>query len=228
MPAPARPVVLSVNVGAPMRQRVPKGKDTGIGKVPVDVIRVVDPGPRRVEDGHGVSGVEGDFVGNGRHHGGSGQAVYAVAREELDHWADELARDLPAGIFGENLTTQGIDVDAAEVGDVWRVGTAVLEVSGPRVPCATFAARMGEKGWVRRFAERGRSGAYLRVVEPGEIRPGDEIRVAPGGSGIEVPTVLRAFLGDLETARAVVDAGALHEPHHTELARRLDRAVRRR
>ena len=213
-----RPRVLSVNRGSPVRQRVPRGKDTGIAKVPVEVIRVLDPGPRRVEEGHGVSGVEGDFVGNGRHHGGSSQAVYAFAREELDAWGAELGRDLPAGMFGENLTTTGIDVDAAEIGDVWRVGTALLQVSGPRVPCATFAERMGERGWVRRFGERGRSGAYLAVLEAGEIRAGDEIAVEPGGSGIDVPTVLRALLGDQQAARAVVAAHVLREPHHSRLA----------
>ena len=213
-----RPRVLSVNRGSPVRQRVPRGKDTGIAKVPVEVIRVLDPGPRRVEEGHGVSGVEGDFVGNGRHHGGSSQAVYAFAREELDAWGAELGRDLPAGMFGENLTTTGIDVDAAEIGDVWRVGTALLQVSGPRVPCATFAERMGERGWVRRFGERGRSGAYLAVLEPGEVRAGDEIAVEPGGSGIDVPTVLRALLGDQQAARAVVAAHVLREPHHSRLA----------
>ncbi|MBM6546956.1 MOSC domain-containing protein [Janibacter sp. YIM B02568] len=213
-----RPRVLSVNRGSPVRQRVPRGKDTGIRKVPVEVIRVLDPGPRRVEEGHGVSGVEGDFVGNGRHHGGSSQAVYAFAREELDAWGAELGRDLPAGMFGENLTTTGIDVDAAEIGDVWRVGTALLQVSGPRVPCATFAERMGERGWVRRFGERGRSGAYLAVLEPGEVRAGDEIAVEPGGSGIDVPTVLRALLGDQQAARAVVAAHVLREPHHSRLA----------
>ena len=213
-----RPQVLSVNRGSPVRQRVPRGKDTGIAKVPVEVIRVLDPGPRRVEEGRGVSGVEGDFVGNGRHHGGSSQAVYAFAREELDAWGAELGRDLPAGMFGENLTTTGIDVDAAEIGDVWRVGTALLQVSGPRVPCATFAERMGERGWVRRFGERGRSGAYLAVLEPGEVRAGDEIAVEPGGSGIDVPTVLRALLGDQQAARAVVAAHVLREPHHSRLA----------
>ena len=105
------PRVLSVNIGRPVLQRVPKGRPTGIGKQPVDVITVADPGPKRVEDGSGVSGVEGDHIGDGRHHGGSDQAVYAFAREELDAWAAALGRELPSGIFGENLTTSGLDVD---------------------------------------------------------------------------------------------------------------------
>ena len=214
----SEPRVLSVNVGRPMVQRVPKGRSTGIGKRPVDVITVADPGPKRVEDGAGVSGVAGDHIGDGRHHGGSDQAVYAFAREELDAWARELGRELPSGIFGENLTTSGIDVDASEIGDVWYVGTAVLEVRGPRVPCATFAERMGERGWVKRFAAHGRSGAYLQVVRPGEIRPGDTIAVEPSGSGLGVPTVLRAFLGDPGAARTAIDSGALAEHRVAELA----------
>lgn len=141
-----------------MVQRIPRGRPTGIGKQPVEVISVSDPGPKRVEDGAGVSGVCGDHVGDGRHHGGSDQAVYAFAREELDAWERELGKELPPGMFGENLTT------------------------------------VGERGWVTRFAAHGRSGAYLRVVQPGEIRPGDPITVTLSGSGLDLPTLLRTLL----------------------------------
>lgn len=213
------PHVLSVNIGRPMLQRIPRGRPTGIGKQPVDVIRVSDPGPKRVVDGAGVSSVAGDHVGDGRHHGGADQAVYAFAREELDAWERQLGRELPHGMFGENLTTLGIDVDAAEVGDRWRVGTAVLEVRGPRVPCATFGERMGERGWVRRFAAHGRSGAYLQVVEPGEIRPGDAITATPSGSGLTVPTYLRAWFGDPDAARTALDSGVLTGDRRAELER---------
>ena len=212
------PRVLSVNIGRPVLQRVPKGRPTGIGKQPVDVITVADPGPKRVEDGSGVSGVAGDHIGDGRHHGGSDQAVYAFAREELDVWATTLGRELPDGMFGENLTTTGLDVDASEVGDAWHVGAAVLEVRGPRVPCATFAERLGERGWVKRFAAHGRSGVYLQVNQPGQIRPGDSITVTPSGSGLDVPTLLRAFLGDPDAAPAALDSGALAEHRAAELA----------
>ncbi|WP_201465879.1 MOSC domain-containing protein [Janibacter melonis] len=218
-----QPQVISVNVGRPRHQRVPKDKATGIGKVPVDVVTVTDPGRKRVEDGHGVSGVEGDFIGNGRHHGGSDQAVYAFACEELDRWGAELGRDLAPGLFGENLTTQGIDVDAAEIGDTWRVGGAVLQVTGPRVPCATFAARMEERGWVKRFAQRGRSGAYLRVLEPGDIRPGDTVVVEPSGSGLDVPTTLRALMGDPDAARLVLATGLFEGSTEATTMRRVVR-----
>ncbi|WP_282071168.1 MOSC domain-containing protein [Janibacter hoylei] len=212
------PRVLSVNIGRPVLQRVPRGRPTGIAKGPVDVISVADPGPKRVEDGAGVSGVTGDHIGDGRHHGGSDQAVYAFAREELDAWATTLDRELPDGMFGENLTTTALDVDASEVGDVWHVGTAVLEVRGPRVPCATFAERLGERGWVKRFAAHGRSGVYLQVNQPGQIRPGDSITVTPSGSALDVSTLLRAFLGDPDAARAALDSGALAEHRAAELA----------
>lgn len=223
--ATSLPHVLSVNIGRPMLRRVPRGRPTGIGKGPVDVIHVSDPGPKRVVDGAGVSGVAGDHVGDGRHHGGSDQAFYAFAREELDRWERELGRELPHGMFGENLTTAELDVDAAEVGDRWRVGTALLEVRGPRVPCATFAERMGERGWVKRFAGHGRSGAYLQVLEPGAIRPGDAIEVTPSGSGLTLPTYLRAWFGDVEAARAAIDSGALAGARRTELERLIERRL---
>lgn len=222
--APPAARVLSVNVGSP-GPRSGKKTPTGIGKVPVDLIEVADPGPkRRGPDGEGFSGVAGDFVGSGRHHGGTDQAVYAFAREELDHWERELGRDLPAGMFGENLTTTGVDVDASEYGDVWTVGDAVLRVSAPRVPCATFAQRMGERAWVRRFAERARGGTYLAVVRPGTIRPGDPIAVERSGSGLAIPTLLVAWMGDLDAAAEALtrdDLDAESRGHFTRmLARR--------
>lgn len=205
------PAVLSVNVGNPELLKV-GARPTGITKVPVDEIVVADPGPkRRGPDGEGVSGVAGDFIGSGRHHGGSAQAVYAVAREELDHWASELERELPNGMFGENLTTVGLSVDTAEVGDIWRVGEAVLRVTGPRVPCATFATRMGEPAWLTRFAARARVGTYLAVEKAGRILPGDEITLEPSGSDLRVPLLLRAWMGDKEAAAEALPHDALDD-----------------
>ncbi|WP_435199756.1 MOSC domain-containing protein [Janibacter sp. GS2] len=215
------PSILSVNIGRPLRQRIPAGRPTGIHKQSVDVISVADPGPKRVVDGAGVSGVDGDHVGDGRHHGGSDQAVYAFAREELDEWGRTLGRDLTHGMFGENLTTIDLDVDAAEVGDIWVVGTSVLEVRGPRIPCATFADRLGERGWVKRFTAHGRTGAYLQVIEPGEIRAGNRISVQRSGSGVDIPRLLRAFTGDRDAARAVIDSGVLTGARREELLARL-------
>lgn len=202
------PRVLSVNVGRARPRHDPEKAPTGIDKRSTDVISVADTGPRRVVDGSGVSGVEGDHVGDGRFHGGSDRAVYAYAREELDLWASVLGRELPNGHFGENLTTSDLDVDGAEVGDRWHVGSAVLEVRWTRQPCATFGEWMGEPGWVKRFMEHGRTGALLGVVEPGDIRTGNRIEVEPSGSGITLPMVLRAKTGDVGLARRVIDAGA--------------------
>lgn len=109
---------------------------------------------------------------------GSTQAVYAFQREDLDLWAERLGRDLPNGFFGENLTTVGIDVNEARLGERWRVGSeVVLQVTTPRTPCATFRGWMGEKAWARLFTQEARPGAYLSVVVPGQISAGDAIEV---------------------------------------------------
>ncbi|QKE86183.1 MOSC domain-containing protein [Arthrobacter sp. NEB 688] len=211
----------SVNVGASRDGVGSRGRASAIDKQPVASVEVRDPGPKRGGLG---SGVVGDDVVSRRHHGGSSQAVYAVAREELDHWGGVLERVLPDGQFGENLTTQGLDVDGAVVGERWRVGSALLEVTGPRIPCATFGAWMGERGWVRRFTERGRTGAYLAVVEPGTVSTGDVVEVLERPAhGIVVPRVFRALCGDLEAADEVLGARVLDAQHHAELERSVAR-----
>lgn len=169
--------LLSVNLGRPQAVAYTSQPDglTGIDKRPVDgPVRVSAPGPKGV----GGSGLAGDAVCETRHHGGDDQAVYAVAREDLDEWERILGRALPDGSFGENLTTEGIDVSGALIGERWGIGEeVVLEVTSGRIPCRTFQGHLGEKGWVKRFTERGAPGAYLRVVHPGEIRAGDPVRI---------------------------------------------------
>ena len=198
-------------------------RPSGIRKRPVEEIEVRDPGPKRGGLG---SGVVGDAIISRKHHGGETQAVYAVAREELDRWGVELGRELADGMFGENLTTTGLDVDGAEVGEQWRVGETLLEVCGPRVPCATFAKHMAERAWVRRFAERGRTGAYLAVREPGVIRPGDPVEVVDRpGHGLTVPMLFRAVMGDADLARVFLRAEVLPPVEHDWLARLAARRV---
>lgn len=215
--------LLSLNVGAPEPSTAKNVGITGIGKRPVESAVLRSPGPKHGGLG---SGVEGDFIGDRRHHGGDTQAVYAFAREELDWWAQELGRELPNGMFGENLTTCGLDVDGALVGERWAVGDqVVLEVCAPRIPCATFAARMGERGWVKRFASVGRTGAYLSVVNSGTVRRGDPVVVASRPEhDITVPLVFRAFMGDLDAAQRVLAADCLVESEaaglHEVVARR--------
>jgi MOSC domain-containing protein YiiM len=148
---------------------------TGIDKRPAGgPVEIRDPGPKGV----GASGVAGDVVCDMRHHGGTDQAVYAYAREDLDAWEADLGRPLTGGAFGENLTTRGLDVSGARIGERWQVGEhCVLQVTSPRIPCRTFAGWLQDQGWVRRFTLRGAPGAYLRVVAPGTVRSGDPIVV---------------------------------------------------
>jgi MOSC domain-containing protein YiiM len=167
--------VLSVNVGRPRLNPWKEVKLTGIDKQPVDGPVMVTPARAK---GLGMVGLAGDRVYDVRNHGGPDQAVYAYAREDLDSWAEELNRPLRHGVFGENLTTQGIDVNAALIGERWRVGPElILEVSCPRIPCGTFQGWLAEAGWIKQFVLAARPGPYLRVIEPGEIRAGDQIEV---------------------------------------------------
>ncbi len=169
--------LLSLNVGratpVPYTDH-PSGK-TGIDKQPVDgPVRVAAPGFK----GKGPSGVAGDAVCDQRVHGGDDQAVYAFAREDLDRWERELGHSLRNGAFGENLTTSGLDVSGALIGERWRIGAdLVLEVTCGRIPCQTFAGHLGEQHWQKRFTQYGVPGAYLRVIEPGEISAGDAIEI---------------------------------------------------
>ena len=211
--------VRSTNIAHPAPEPNGKGYRTGIDKRPVDELRVVEPGPS-YGDG---SGVEGDHVGDAAHHGGAQKAVYAFSREQLDWWAGELGRELPDGMFGENLTTEGIDLESLLVNQSLRIGDeVVLQVSVSRQPCATFQARMGERGWVKRFTAHGRCGAYFRVVTPGLVRRGDAIEVLDDpGHDIDLRTAFAAAMGDDEAARRVVAAQCLPPMYHERLVARL-------
>lgn len=171
--------VLSVNVAAGRSNPDPRAKSklTGIDKVPVtEPVLVRAPGSMRGGLG---SGLVGDTIGNRKLHGGDDQAVYAYAREDLDAWEARLQRTLTNGMFGENLTTVGIDVTNARIGERWRVGTdgLLLEVSAPRTPCRTFAAFLDLSHWIKTFTQAEEPGAYLRVISPGTLRAGDAITV---------------------------------------------------
>jgi MOSC domain-containing protein YiiM len=167
--------LLSVNVGKP-RPNPSKGLSaTGIDKRPVEgPVAVSAPGPK----GTGAVGLAGDRVYDVKHHGGSDQAVYAYTREDLDGWQGELGRPLANGVFGENLTTLGLDVNGALIGERWRLGAkVVLEVSCARIPCATFQGWLERDGWIKRFTQAALPGAYLRVIESGDIRVGDPVEI---------------------------------------------------
>jgi MOSC domain-containing protein YiiM len=139
---------------------------TGIDKRPVEGRVAVRP-----------LGLDGDVQVNRKHHGGEGQAVYAYAQEDADWWAAELDRELPAGRFGENLRTSGVDLRNAVLGERWRIGTALFEVTAWRIPCANFARFWDIPDLVTRFAAHGATGAYLRVLETGELGAGDAVEV---------------------------------------------------
>ena len=119
----------------------------------------------------------GDDQADRRVHGGPDKAVYAYALEDYAWWSDELGEVVGPGTFGENLTTEGLDLSAAVVGERWRVGTTVLEVAQPRQPCAKLGMRMGDAAFRERFDEAGRPGAYLRIVEEGDVGAGDPVEV---------------------------------------------------
>jgi MOSC domain-containing protein YiiM len=121
--------------------------------------------------------LEGDEQADRKAHGGPDKAVYAYAVEDARWWEQKLGRSLQYGEFGENLTTQGIAVNDALVGERWELGSAVLEVSEPRLPCWRLGVRMNDQMFVRHFAEALRPGAYLRIIDEGEFGAGDEIRV---------------------------------------------------
>ena len=194
-------VVRSVNVGR-ARAVAAKSGLTGIDKRPVD-------GPVQVAvPGTGRSGLAGDTICDTHHHGGADQAVYAYAREDLDRWEADLRRPLPDGTFGENLTTAGLDVTGAVLGERWRIGDeVVLQVTAPRIPCQTFAAWLDRAGWVRTFTERAAPGAYLRVIEPGPVRAGDGILVEdrPVG-GVTIGASFRAVTTEPELLPLLLDA----------------------
>ncbi len=139
----------------------------------------------------------GDDQADRRAHGGPDKAVYAYAVEDLRWWEHELGRALQYGEFGENLTTEGIDVNGALVGERWAIGTTLLEVSEPRVPCWRLGVRMNDKLFPRRFTEALRPGAYLRILTEGELGAGDEIRaLEKPDHDLTIRDVLRIYARD--------------------------------
>ncbi|GGY92723.1 MOSC domain-containing protein [Streptomyces poonensis] len=205
--------LLSLNVGRPKTVDYTSQSQglTGIDKQPVEgPLYVAAPGPKGV----GGSGVAGDAVCDTRHHGGNDQAVYAVAREDLDEWEHVLGRSLPNGVFGENLTTRGLDVSGALIGERWRIGAdVILEVTSGRIPCRTFQGHLGEAGWVKRFTHRAAPGAYLRVVVPGEVRAGDPIEIVhQPDHTVTVALQFRATTAERELLPRVLAAGDTLHP----------------
>ena len=213
----------SVNIGRPRPNPYKETGSTGIGKQPTfEPVEVRAPGPKTIGLG---SGLVGDFIGDGKHHGGNDQAVYAFQREDLDDWERLLGRELPNGFFGENLTTLDLEINQALIGECWRVGEKViLQVTAPRIPCATFRGWMGEKGWAKIFTAAGRPGAYLSVIGAGTIRTGDPIEVIHRpdhqvsiGLVFRATTIERNLLPQLLAAESYLDRGTLEMVRRREV-----------
>jgi len=160
--------ILTVNITSIVHE----GEWTGSeGKTGIDKRPALGP----VEFAH--EEVTGDVVIDRNHHGGYDQAVYAYAREDADWWEKELGQSIANGRFGENLTTSGIDVNGAIVGERWKIGTTILEVSQPRIPCRVFAGFWQRPTLIKEFMAAGKPGTYLRIIQEGHISAGDEIEV---------------------------------------------------
>ena len=160
--------VISINITSVVHQGEWTGSEgrTGIDKRSVS-------GAIEFKD----NGVVGDRVIDTNVHGGYEQAVYAYAREDAQWWEKEINEEIPAGRFGENLTTEGIDVNAALIGEQWKIGSVILEVSQPRIPCRVFAGFWKRATLIKDFTQAGRPGTYLRIIQEGRAQAGDSIEV---------------------------------------------------
>ena len=180
----ATPSVISLNVGQ-VRQIEWRGQlvTTGIWKVPVT---------GRLE----LRGVnfDGDEQADRSVHGGPDKAVYAYAREDYDYWREAEGMDVAPGLFGENLTVDALDLSSALVGEQWSVGSTILEVTQPRMPCYKLGIRVGDQRFLKRFLSAERPGAYLRVVREGDVGSGDEVRVTSRPAhDVTLRTMVRAL-----------------------------------
>ncbi len=163
--------VTSVNIG---KEETLKGPNrifvTGINKKPIAEAIAVEE-----------LGVQNDAVCDAKYHGGPDQAVYLYRQEDYAWWSNELGRDIGGGTFGDNLTVEGLDGPALMVGDRLRFPDLELEVTAPRIPCGTLAAKMGDPKFVRAFVQAERPGIYFRVIQTGTVTAGDEVELVPYG-----------------------------------------------
>ena len=145
-------------------------------------------------------------------HGGTEQALYAYAREDLDRWGTMLGHDLRDGQFGENLTVEGIELTHATIGERWRIGSVLIELNAPRIPCSVFQGFMDEPQWVKRFTAEGRPGGYFRVLDEGELQTGDDVTVEHRPDhGVTLQQVFRALTGHREFVPLLLVAPELQE-----------------
>ena len=157
----------SINIGQKWTQRIGANLEiTGIYKIPVQ-------GPAQVT----LLGIKGDFIASKKHHGGPDQAVYVYGGADYAWWSQELDREIGPGTFGDNLTISELESAKFNIGDYLHIGEVTLQVTAPRIPCATFAARMGDPQFVRRFRRAERPGLYCRVTREGTVEAGNDVTV---------------------------------------------------
>lgn len=210
--------LLSVNVGMP-RDVISKGKPvtTGIFKEPVE-------GRVRLR----TLNLDGDRQADLKVHGGTDKAVYAYPAEHYDYWRRELPGvELPWGMFGENFTVEGLLENEINVGDQFRVGSAELMVTQPRLPCYKLAVKFGRDGIIKRFLESGRTGFYFAVVKEGEAGAGDSIElIGRDANGLTVAGVTRLYLqgnDDLEALQKAINVKALSPGWKAHFERQLEK-----
>jgi MOSC domain-containing protein YiiM len=187
-------LLLSVNVGTekPIDGAGKSGK-TGIFKHGVE-------GPVAVS----TLGLAGDTISDTENHGGVDQAVYIYGAPDYAWWSEELGRELPPGTFGENLTFSGLRSAECYIGDRFLVGSVILEVTAPRIPCSTLSARMGDRMFVKRFMWAERPGLYCRVVREGGVRAGDAVELERyEGENVLAVELFRDFF-DSETSESTL------------------------
>jgi MOSC domain-containing protein YiiM len=170
----------------------------------------------------------GDDQADRKAHGGPDKALYAYAVEDAGWWEKQIGRALAYGEFGENLTTERVDVNEALVGERWRIGTVVLEVSEPRIPCWRLGVRMNDKTFPRRFTEALRPGAYLRLVVEGDVGAGDEIRVVEKPDhDLTIRDVFRIYTRDRHEVGRLLAVPAMSESWRRWAADFLQKAAAR-
>lgn len=159
--------LLSINIGQKhTQQRKDYVEETGIYKIPVNE-------PVEIKS----LGIEQDVICDKKNHGGLDQALYVYGGADYDWWSKELGKELAPGTFGENLTISELESDAFNIGDYLHIGKVTLQVTAPRIPCGTFATRMGDPKWVKKFRKAERPGLYCRVIKEGVVKAGDPVLV---------------------------------------------------
>jgi MOSC domain-containing protein YiiM len=198
--------VVSVNVGA-VREFEYKGR-------PAKSAIWKSPTARRIA-ARGVN-LEGDQQADRKAHGGPDKAIYAYALEDMRWWEQQIGRSLSYGEFGENLTTEGIDVNTALVGDRWEIGATILEVSEPRIPCWRLGVRMNDEMFLRRFTQAMRPGTYLRIVVEGDVGAGDKIRVVERPDhNLTIRDVFRIYTRDRDEVERLLAVPQMSESWRT-------------